>query len=287
MRRGGIAALACLIAGWGAPGALAAPSVSLHVSLHPRIPGHATTIRLRMRVAPGQGEAVPPPLTTAQLRYPAGLDVQLSGLGIDACTEATLALHGPGACPRDSRMGHGHATAEMEIEGEVARETARIAILRAPERDGHVAMTLVVYHEPALSMQIPLPTVLLPAESPFGGSLAIAAPLLTTVPEGPYLSVTEIDLVLGPKHLIYTERRHGRTIRYRPRGIPLPERCPHGGFPFTLRMSFLDGSHATARTRVRCPLSGRSRSHRRGRGPAGAAGRRAARSGRVHARSRG
>lgn len=264
MRRGALAAaLACLAAAWAAPGAIAAPSISLHASLHPKIPGHATTLRLRMEISPGAGEAVPPPLTGAELRYPAGLDVQLSGLGIDACTQATLALHGPGGCPRDSRMGHGRAVAEMAIAGEVARETARIAIVRAPEREGHVAMTLVVYHEPALSMQIPLPTVLLPADGPFGGRLSIRAPLLTTVPEGPYLAVTQIQMVLGPRQLIYTERVHGRTVRYRPRGIPLPERCPRGGFPFALSMAFLDGSRAEAVTTVRCPRRVHRRRRRR------------------------
>lgn len=117
--------------------ALAAPAVGLHASLRPKIPGHATTIRLRMRVAPGPGELVPPPLAEVQLLYPKGLDVTLSGLGIEACSQATLALHGPGGCPADSRMGHGDAIAEVPIGGEAVRETARIAILRGAETEGH------------------------------------------------------------------------------------------------------------------------------------------------------
>lgn len=261
------AAGASLIGACLAASALAAPTVSLRARLHPEIPGHPTTIHLQMRVRPGAGELVPPPLMHARLLYPKGLDVTLSGLGIQACSEATLALHGPGGCPPDSRMGRGHAIAEVPIEGEAVRETARIAIVRGAESKGRVAMLIVVYHEPAVSAQIVLPTVLLPAGGIFGGRLEIHAPLVSTFPEGPDLSVSRIDLVLGPRNLRYSERDHGRIVHYRPRGIPLPRRCPRGGFTFKVQMSFLDGARAGADARVPCPRrSRRPRAH--GRSPA-------------------
>ncbi len=247
------AAGAWVTGAWLAGAALGAPSIGLHASLTPKIPGQATTVRLQMRVAPAAGELVPPPLTQVRLLYPQGLDVTLSGLGIQACPRSTLTLHGPGGCPPDSRMGYGDAIAEVPIEGEAVRETARIAILRGAEVEGHVSMLIVVYHEPAVSAQIVLPTLLMPADGPFGGRLDINAPLVSTFPEGPDLSVTRIDLVLGPSSLIYSERSHGRIVHYRPRGIPLPERCPRGGFRFEAQMSFLDGSRAAADATVRCP----------------------------------
>ncbi len=248
------AALACMTVGALLPaGALATPSVGLKATLTPEILGHATTIRLDMQLAPGGGELVPPPLTAAQLRYPAGMEVTLSGLGIEACPETTLLLAGPEGCPADSVMGRGRAGAEIPLAGEVVRETARIAIVRGAEQEGDVTLLLVVYHEPALSAQIVLPTVLLPAAKPFGGSLEIHAPLVSTVPEGPDLSVSDIELVLGPRNLVYSERAHGRLVHYTPAGIPLPERCPRGGFRFALQMEFVDGSRAAASTAVACP----------------------------------
>lgn len=239
------------------------PRVSLHASLHPKIPGRSTTIRITIEVAPDDA-LVPPPLLSAELRYPAGIDVQLSGLGIAACGLATLEALGPQGCPPDSVMGYGRAIAEVPIKDEAISETARVAIVRAAERDGHLALMLVVYEEPALSAQIVLSAELLPAASPFGGLLAIDVPLISTFPEGPNVSVTKIELVLGPRHLRYRERVRGKLVHYEPSGIKLPERCTRGGYRFAVRLHFLDGSEAAAGTSVPCPRRGtHARSPRR------------------------
>lgn len=257
MRR--LLALVCLGVGLSPPAAAgAAPLVSLHASFHPKVPGQSTTIGMTIRIA-ANGTVVPPPLLAAQLRYPAGLDVQLSGLGIQACPLAALEALGPGGCPPDSLMGRGRAIAEVPIKGQAIRETARIAIVRAAERDGHLALMLVAYEEPALSAQIVLSATLLPADGPYGGLLAIHVPLVTTFPEGPDVSVTEIKLVLGPKHLRYRERVHGRLVHYEPGGIKLPGKCGRAGFRFAVKLSFLDGSKASGRTAVGCPRAGKRR----------------------------
>jgi hypothetical protein len=246
-------ALLGLAGGLGlAASANAEPLVSVRASLHPKIPGHSTTVDMTIRIA-ANGTVVPPPLVAAQVRYPAGLDVQLSGLGIQACPLATLEALGPEGCPADSLMGYGRAVAEVPIKGEAIRETARIAIVRAAEQNGHLALLLVVYDEPALSAQIVLSTELLPAGGPFGGLLAINVPLVPTFPEGPDVSVSEIKLVLGPRHLKYRERVGGRVVHYEPAGIELPGRCTRGGFRFAVKLRFLDGSQAVAGTSVACP----------------------------------
>lgn len=249
----------CLaIAASSPPGASAAPSVSLHASLSPKIPRKSTTVNVTIDVTP-KGGIVPPPIVEGQLRYPAGLDVQLSGLGIAGCTEATLMLLGPKGCPRDSWMGYGSAIAELPIKGEAFAETAQIAIVRTYERHGRPAMLLVAYDEPAVDVQIVLPSELFPAGKPFGGRLAIHVPLVSSFPGEPDVSVTKIKLVLGPKSLIYTERVDGKTVRYRPEGIRFPSRCPRGGLPFSIALRFLDGSEASARTAVPCPGRARAR----------------------------
>lgn len=246
--------LACLLALAACPpsAALAAPSVRLSAGLHPEALGHSTTVSLRMQIAPG-GELVPPPLIEAELRYPAGLDIQLSGLGIDACSVATLELSGPQGCPPDSLMGRGYAIAELPIKHEAFREVAKIAILRTAEQEGHPALLLYIYGETAVSAQILLPAQLLPAEGPFGGLLAIHVPLVPSLPETPDVSVGEIQLVLGPKDLTYYERVHDKLIAYKPAGVGLPKRCPRGGFRFAIELGFLGGAHASAATAVPCP----------------------------------
>jgi hypothetical protein len=268
--RGALAACLAALAAWLPGGALAAPSVRLSAGLRPEILGHSATVSLRMQIAPGD-ELVPPPLIEADLRYPAGLDVQLSGLGIDACPVATLELLGPQGCPPDSLMGRGHAVAEFPIRHEAFREAAKIAILRTVEQDGHFALLLYVYGETAVSAQIVLPAQLLPADGPFGGLLAVQVPLVASLPETPDVSVGEIQLVLGPKDLTYYERVHRRLIAYKPAGIALPKRCPRGGFRFAVALGFLGGARADAAAAVPCPRPPsrlRGRSAQAGREPA-------------------
>ncbi|HEY5344584.1 MAG TPA: hypothetical protein VIJ66_13110 [Solirubrobacteraceae bacterium] len=251
-----LAACVCLPAG-----ATATPAVSLHAAFHPERPGHTTTVELEMRIDPGgagAGEIVPPPLTEVSLSYPAGLDIALSGLGIDTCSVATLEAAGPSACPADSWMGEGEAMAELPIHHEPFREDARIAILRGPEVENHLVMLFYVYGETAVSATLILTGRLLEANRPFGGRLAIAAPLVQSLPEGPDLTVGELSFVLGPAELTYYERVHDKVVPYTPNGIRLPEHCPRGGYPFAIELGFLGGAHAAASTAVACPKRARA-----------------------------
>jgi len=237
-------------------GAAGVPTVGLRAGLHPEHLGHTTTVTLDMRIDPGgegAGEVVPPPLTEVSLRYPAGLDITLSGLGIDTCSAATLEFAGPPGCPADSWMGEGEAVAELPIHHAPFREDAKVAILRGPEADGHLAMLFYLYGETAVRAQIILQSQLLPAARPFGGQLDLRVPLVPGIPEGPDVSVGELSFVLGPPGLTYYERVHDRVVPYTPNGIRLPERCPRGGFAFALALSFLGGERAAAKTAVPCP----------------------------------
>ncbi len=235
-----------------AAGARAAPAVSLHAAFYPEILGHSATVALRVRIAPTT-ELIPPPLVEANLLYPARLDVELSGLGIDTCSAATLELSGPQGCPANSVMGEGRAIAEFPVKHEVFREAAQIAIVRTAERAGHLAMLLYVYGETAVNAQILLAGQLLPASAPFGGGLDIQVPLVQSLPEAPDVTVGEIELLLGPKNLTYYEHVHDKLVTYKPAGISLPGHCPRGGFPFAIEIGFLGGEHATGATAVPCP----------------------------------
>lgn len=248
---------ACLPVACLPTAALATPSVSLRASFSPKILGRPTTVDLRIRIAPSSTELLPPPLTEANVRFPAGLDIALSGLGIDTCSAATLTRAGLPGCSANSLMGRGHAIAEFTVKHEVFRESARIAIVRTTEHEDHMAMLLYLYNETAVSARIILPSELLPAARPFEGRLNIKVPLVQTLPEAPDLAVAEIELVLGPKDLTYYEHAHGKIVAYKPAGIDLPEHCPRGGFPFTADLTFLGAGHAASSTAVRCPARAR------------------------------
>jgi hypothetical protein len=49
----------------------------------------------------------------------------------------------------------------------------------------------------------------------------------------------------------------GKQVRYHPRGLVLPAKCPKGGFPFPATITFLDGTVVSSTTVVSCPHRGR------------------------------
>jgi hypothetical protein len=153
-------------------------------------------------------------------------------------------------------MGYGSAIADVPIGSEGVRESASITVLRAPDQEGHLALFFNTESKTPVLARLVFPGLLLAARAPFGGLLNVNVPLVPTVPNGPDVSVVQLDSTLGPEHLIYTEVVHGRTVYYRPKGILLPDSCPRGGFPFAATVAFVDGSHASAHTAVPCPRSG-------------------------------
>ncbi len=247
-----LAAAAWLLLGASPASVRAAPSVNLKASFTPESLGHGTTLRLTVRIRPTT-ELVPPPVIAGELRYPAGLDFQLSGLGIDACQISTLELLGLEGCPPNSLMGYGNAIGAIPIKHETFQESAHIGIVRTTEQEGRPALLLYVYVQSGVEVQLVLPVELYGAAKPYGGRLDIHVPLVQAFREGPDISVTELHLVVGPKNLTYYERAHKKTVRYKPAGIPLPNRCPRGGFRFAVGLTFLGGAEAAATTAVPCP----------------------------------
>jgi hypothetical protein len=235
----------------------AAQSVKLHATLTPERLGQGTTIGFGFQISAPAGH-IPSPLTEVSVSYPASLQVALSGLGLASCSTETLETFGPRGCPAESLMGYGSALAEIPIGPEVVHEDAHVTLLRAPV----AGFALLFYAEAAgpVNAQLAFPGQLLPAPAPFGGRIAIDVPLVPGLPTGPDVAVVKLNSTLGPQHITYYEHLHSRWIPYHPKGIMLPNSCPHDGFPFTATLTFLDGTHANAPTTVPCP---RGRHHRR------------------------
>jgi hypothetical protein len=187
------------------------------------------------------------------LRYPSNLGIGVSGLGLETCRLSALEKLGLSACPPDSRMGSGKATVEIAVGPSIVRETVGIAIVRAPVNNGRFALVFYADGKGPVEAQISLPALLLEAANPFGGRVDIRLPLVPSLPESPDVAVVHLQATIGPGHLIYYERVHGRTVAYHPRGIQLPKSCPKGGFPFAATFAFLDGARRTAHTTVPCP----------------------------------
>jgi hypothetical protein len=238
----------------------AAQSVKLRATLTPERLGQGTTIGFGFQIAASTGQ-VPPPLTGVEVSYPVELGFALSELGLATCSAGTLEAAGPEGCPANSLMGHGTALAEIPVGPEILHETAHVTIVRTTERSGHLALLIYADGETPVSAQIVFPGLVLGAPAPFGGRLNMSVPLVPSLPGAPNVAVVQFRSTLGPLHLVYHEHIHGRVVDYEPKGIPLPNSCPQGGFRFAARFAFQDGSHSKAATAVPCPPGG---SRRRG-----------------------
>ena len=228
----------------------ATPTATLHVSFNPERLGRSTSVGFHLRIA--AGSSVPSPLTGVDLDYPSDLGVAISGLGLDTCSIATLEDIGPIGCAAEARMGQGSALAELPFSPEVIEEPAEVAILRAPEEDGHPGFSFYAQGNTPISLPVIFPGVLLPGTTARTETIRIHVPLVETLPGAADVSVTQLNATLGPRGLTYYEHIHGRFVPYHPRGILLPNKCPRGGFPFSASLTFVDGSHASASSRIPC-----------------------------------
>jgi hypothetical protein len=232
--------------------ASAAHSVKLAVSLTPERLGAGTTLAFQFTIASPHGR-VPPPLTALDLSYPTNLGLITSGLGLAICEPAALETLGPEACPPDSLMGYGSALVEIPVGPDIIEETGHITTWMGPIQNGHLGLLFYADGETPVYAQLIFPGVVVEAQAPFGGSLDTAIPMIPSLPGGPDAAVVQMRSTIGPRHITYYKRSHGKTIAYPPTGLRLPHTCPHGGFPFAATFAFLDGTHAGARTTVPCP----------------------------------
>lgn len=260
-----LAALA-LAAGGKASTARAAPSarrssatVHFHASFAPERLGQGTTIHVGFQVQSPPG-VLPVPLTQMSVLLPGGLSVSTSELGLETCRATKLEEAGPSGCPPDSPIGHGSATAVLPFGSELVFEHVAITLFSGPLQAG--TPTLLVFargEHPVLSDRV-FPGMVLPASGSFGSLIEASIPPVPGLAGGPDVAVVQFATTIGPSGILYREGAHGRLITFHPEGVILPVRCPRGGFPFQLRLGFLDGTTAGARTVVSCPrASGQAR----------------------------
>lgn len=233
-------------------GALAQTTARLHAAFEPYRLGGRATLQFEFAFSAPAGQ-VPPPLIEMQLRYPRGINFFLNNLGTMTCTQRTLEASGPAACPPDSVMGYGVVRTGIVLGGTPVQESSPITILRAPERDGDLALLFFAEGREPVVTDVIFSGLLLSAKEPFGGRVKIGVPLVETLPGAPYVSVFHLHATIGPEHLTYYREVDGVSLAFVPQGILLPPRCPRHSFPFAAIFSFSDGTHALASTTVPCP----------------------------------
>lgn len=263
-RRSRASALALALCALGALGALrAAPSggerLQIHAGLAPERLGDASTLAVGYALADPAGEEAQP-VRQMQLMLPAGLSVSDSELGLANCQRALLELEGARGCPANSKIGHGAAVAEVPFGPQRVRERVSITLYSAPLLDQQPQLLVYVTGEHPVIANIVFTAQIQPASAPFGSLIDTMMPLVPGIAGGPGVALLSMHTTIGPAGILYTERVHGRTVRFHPKGLILPASCPRGGFPFGVALSFENGAGSVAQTRVRCPRR-RTRPH--------------------------
>ena len=237
--------------------ARASEVAKLSVAFSPNRPGGNTTVDMGLAITTTTGD-VPSPVTGFAMHIPSDLELIGSDLGLSICDPSVLLSQGPAGCSPNARLGSGTATVVLAIGPDPVEETTYIQALMGPPPDEQIGVLLYAEGRTPVFAQLIFPGVLFIGTDLSGETLATSIPPTPTLPDAPNASVTNLHLRIGPEHLTYYEKVHGKTVGYRPKGIAIPADCPHGGFPFVADMTFEDGTSLRARTVVPCSAPSRS-----------------------------
>ena len=256
---------AALALGYLPAPAAAAPTVTLQAKLQPETLGASTTVSVGFRIA-ALAELEPPPLSSFAVRLPTGMGFAAATLGLATCSEQNLLSEGTAGCPRESVMGFGSAQVQAPFGPRVVRETGRVSIFMTQPVDRRTTMLFYFDGRKPVIAPLALQTEILTPESSLDSVLSTEIPPIPTAPGGANVSMLSLQANIGPSHVWYFKRVHGRTVAYHPKGLNVPETCPRGGFLFTGEFRFQDGSSATSRSVVPCPPRGARNRKLAGRG---------------------
>jgi hypothetical protein len=252
-------ALCCAAASPPTQAGTAPATVKLRVSFDRGVRlGQSTAIAFDLDV---DARRAPAAMTDLTVRVPAGIDFATSGLGVATCRPAARDLldvlargHDLRPCSDNAVLGRGRATAAIYYSAEqTVAASGSITLYNGPPVGDRPGVVAYVRAQHPIRSQLVYGGGLFNAPRPFGLGMRLTLPALPNSPFGAPISVARLQFTLGGKDIIYHELAHGRQRGYRPGGLPLPTRCPRGGFRFRATVGFADGSTRNGGTAVPCP----------------------------------
>ncbi|HEY5045338.1 MAG TPA: hypothetical protein VII53_05730 [Solirubrobacteraceae bacterium] len=231
--------------------ALAAESLTVTAAFSPNKLGAPTNVHGTATIH-STNELVPTPIIKTTVMGPAGLGLNVEGVGI--CNPATLeATLEPKACPTDSKAGFGGGTGVLELAKEVIKEHFTLNFFRGPNENGHLVLLAYLNAITPVSVQLVLRAQVVKEPPPYGLGFTFVVPLIPTLPGASDASAEEIFITLGAPNAAYYKTVHGKRTLFHVKGIIVPKKCPHGGFPYKTEISFADGTTNTVKGAIPCP----------------------------------
>jgi hypothetical protein len=232
--------------------ARAGQTVALSSAFKPDRLGGRTTIVFGFTVTSTVPHRAPAPIADVDLHLPAGLGLATSTLGLASCEPGALLADGEAGCPPNARIGSGSALVAVPALGGPIQEEGSLAVFIGPPSGEHLGVLFYANGGTPVSAQLIFPGQVLNDGGPFGSRLNTEIPPIPTWPGGPDVAITRMTSTIGPLGLTYYRHVAGRIVPFKPRGIAVPRRCPRGGFPFRVELTFMDGSRQSADSRVPC-----------------------------------
>lgn len=232
--------------------AQASDTATLKIGFLPNRPGAQISIRTTATFGNTDG-GLPSPVVGFDLHMPEQLELISSDLGLAICQPEPLLANGLGGCSPNARLGSGTARVAVPFGPEIVSETANIEALMGPPVAEQVGVLIFAESRTPVFAQLVYPGELLVGTGP--ETLTTYFPPTPTLPGAPDAAVTSMELTVGPEHLTYYRREHGKEVAFRPRGVSLPSICPHGGFRFVTNIRFADGTALTVPYTVPCPTA--------------------------------
>jgi hypothetical protein len=195
--------------------------------------------------------SAPTPVSKVVAYGPAGLVVDVRGAGV--CEKAKLEAAGPSGCPSDSRIGFGGGVGLVEIAKEVIKEPFTLDFFLGPRENGHLAILIYVNAVSPVSVQLVLLAREIRGTEPYGFGVTVEIPPVPTLPGAAYASIESSYLSIGSTKVAYYKTVHGRRQLVHVKGLVVPKRCPSGGFPFEVTISFEDATASTDKYTSPCP----------------------------------
>ena len=181
----------------------------------------------------------PPPVTEMKFYAPAG--VKLHPQGFATCSSAILESHEVQTCPKKSIAGpKGSASGVVSFGTERVHETVSVQLFFAP---GGGLEAFVEGRAPVV-VEILATGHVVNSSPPFGVEVIGEVPLIETVPGALDASMYEGTISGGAAY-----KQGKKTISY----ITMPKKCPKGGWPAKVEISFLGGATAAASSKMPCP----------------------------------
>jgi hypothetical protein len=228
--------------------AWAAPTVTVHANMAPDALDASTNISATAQLATvAAGEAI----TKVAFYAPAGLSEDLSAIG--TCAATKLEMFGPSGCPADSRAGFGGGLVREQLGDEVIHERFTIDIFLASPKRGHLSFLAYALATSPVSVELILKARQIPAPKPYGLGFSVEVPSLLTLPGASNPSIESAFVTLGSPDVAYYKTINGKRTLVHIRGLVAPARCPSGGFPLQVAITYATSATTTSQTAIPCP----------------------------------